>query len=201
MSLLRRTRSPRVTRNLNEVVDSTATLGDRVADGLARFGGSWAFILLFLAILVLWIGVNSLAILAGPFDPYPFVFLNLILSCLAALQAPVILMSQNRQTARDRIEAEQDFATNLKAELEIEDLHQKLDALREGQWAELVQMQQRQIALLERLLHRHDPAEIAGSSADGYRPTGYRTDARAAGGEDTDRMVPADDRPVTVATR
>src|SRR5215210_55406 len=101
-------RSRRVTRNLNETVDSTTTVGDHIADALARFGGSWTFILLFLAVLVAWIGVNSLAVLAAPFDPYPFICLNLILSCLAALQAPVILMSQNRQAARDRMEAEHD---------------------------------------------------------------------------------------------
>ena len=131
-----------------------------MADAVARFGGSWTFILFFLAFLALWIGANSLLILLGPFDPYPFIFLNLLLSCVAALQAPVIMMSQNRQAARDRFMAEHDYECNLRAEREIEELHRKLDVLREEQWAELVRMQQRQIALLERVVaERGRPVE------------------------------------------
>lgn len=110
----------------------SATLGDHIADRVARFGGSWAFIILFVAALVGWVGSNTLLLtLVGPaFDPYPFIFLNLILSMVAALQAPIILMSQNRQAARDRISAGLDYEVNLKAELEIMALHEKLDALR-----------------------------------------------------------------------
>ena len=117
------------------------------------FGGSWAFILLFLAALLVWVGLNTLILanLGTPFDPYPFIFLNLILSMLAALQAPVIMMSQNRHAAKDRAAAEHDYQVNLKAELEILALHKKIDRLREGQWAELVAMQREQIRLLGEL--------------------------------------------------
>ncbi|HYU20847.1 MAG TPA: DUF1003 domain-containing protein [Chloroflexota bacterium] len=142
----------RVARNVNEIHEATTTFGERVADSVARFGGSWTFIFIFLAVMLLWVGINSLELLLRPFDPFPFIFLNLVLSCLAALQAPVIMMSQNRQTTRDRIAAEHDYEVNLKAELEIEELHQKMDVMREDQWAELARMQQHQIALLEELL-------------------------------------------------
>jgi uncharacterized membrane protein len=104
-------------------------LGERVADRVARFGGSWTFIGLFALVLVAWVLLNA-AWLRHPYDPYPFVFLNLLLSMLAAIQAPVIMMSQNRQSAKDRADAENDYAVNLKAELEILALHDKLDALR-----------------------------------------------------------------------
>lgn len=121
-----------VTRSANNAVEANETLGDHIADRVARFGGSWAFIILFIAALVAWVGINTLllAVVAPPFDPYPFIFLNLILSMVAALQAPIILMSQNRQAARDRISAGLDYEVNLKAELEIMALHEKLDALR-----------------------------------------------------------------------
>ncbi len=157
----------RTARNVNEMVDATTSYGDRIADSVARFGGSWPFILLFLAMLVLWMGANSLELLLRPFDPYPFIFLNLLLSCLAALQAPVIMMSQNRQTARDRLQAEHDYEVNLKAELEIEGLHQKMDGLREDQWADLVRMQQRQILLLEQVLETRAPSGVPIAASDG----------------------------------
>jgi uncharacterized membrane protein len=117
------------------------------------FGGSWTFILLFLSLLVLWVVLNTfvLARLGGSFDVYPYIFLNLILSMLAALQAPVIMMSQNRHAAKDRAAAEHDYEVNLKAELEILALHRKVDELREEQWAELVEMQREQIRLLTTL--------------------------------------------------
>lgn len=128
------------------------TLGERVADRIAAFGGSWAFVLLFVGVLVAWIVTNALLPRADRFDPFPFILLNLFLSMVAALQAPIILMSQNRQATRDRLDAAHDYEVNLKAELEIRALHDKLDALREAQWAELVALQQEQIRLLERLL-------------------------------------------------
>jgi len=130
------------------------TFGERLADRIASFGGSWAFILSCLGGLAVWVALNVLILPARgePFDPYPFILLNLVLSMVAALQAPMILMSQNRQAAHDRADAAHDYEVNLKAELEIRDLHEKLDLLRERQWAELVAMQQRQIELLERLL-------------------------------------------------
>ena len=119
----------RATRNPNEVIEERLTLGDRLADRLATFGGSWKFILIFSALLIVWMIVNSL--LGTPFDPYPFILLNLVLSSLAALQAPVIMMSQNRADAKDRIRAELDYRVNVKAETEVAELHQKIDELRE----------------------------------------------------------------------
>ena len=142
-----------VSRKAHEDFEQNMTLGQRLADRIASFGGSWTFILIFLALLGCWVVLNTL-ILTGfgkAFDAYPFVFLNLILSMLAALQAPVIMMSQNRQTAKDRAAAEHDYEVNLKAELEILGLHQKLDTLREQQWLELVAMQKQQIELLTAL--------------------------------------------------
>jgi CRP/FNR family transcriptional regulator, cyclic AMP receptor protein len=123
--------SQRVARNPNEVLDQRATLGDRVADGVARFGGSWGFIFSFAAILVTWVALNTVLLLGrpAPFDPYPFILLNLFLSMLAAIQAPVIMMSQNRQDTKDRVRSELDYQVNLKAELEIMELHEKFDRL------------------------------------------------------------------------
>ena len=142
-----------ITKNVNKEFRDQMTFGQRVADKVASFGGSWTFILLFLGILIFWIALNSF-LLAQPkiFDPYPYILLNLFLSMLAALQAPVIMMSQNRQAAKDRLDASNDYQVNLKSELEILELHRKLDILREEQWATLVQMQNKQIALLEDLL-------------------------------------------------
>lgn len=144
-----------ISRNINREFDDQLTFGQRVADRVATFGGSWTFILLFGAFLVIWIVLNSviLARQGDAFDPYPYILLNLMLSMIAALQAPVIMMSQNRQTAKDRLDAAHDYEVNLKAELEIASLHEKLDQLREQQWAELVAMQQEQIRLLTALLN------------------------------------------------
>jgi CRP/FNR family transcriptional regulator, cyclic AMP receptor protein len=120
--------------NPNDVVEERETFGERVADGVARFGGSWSFIFSFAAILVTWVLLNTVLILGRqkgePFDPYPFILLNLFLSMLAAIQAPVIMMSQNRQDAKDRIRSELDYQVNLKAELGIMQLHEKFDELR-----------------------------------------------------------------------
>jgi uncharacterized membrane protein len=118
--------------NPNEVADEQETFGERVADGVARFGGSWAFIFAFATVLLSWVAINTILIMGKEaFDPYPFILLNLFLSMLAAIQAPVIMMSQNRQDARDRIRSELDYQVNLKAELEIMQLHDKFDRLRE----------------------------------------------------------------------
>ncbi len=136
----------RVARDVHRTFLDNRTVGERLADSIARFGGSWTFILLFVGFLVLWVGLNA------KLDPYPFIFLNLILSMVAALQAPVIMMAQNRQGARDRLEATSDYQVNLKAELEIQRLHEKMDVLREAQWGELVRMQQQQIEMLGRLV-------------------------------------------------
>ena len=129
-----------------------APLGDQLADKVAAFGGSWRFIFLSVAAIALWTIVN--AWIGKPFDPFPYIFLNLVLSCLAALQAPVIMMSQNRQAAHDRIDAEQDYHVNTKAELEILSLHTKLDEIREQKWVELLKIQEQQLAILARLSER-----------------------------------------------
>jgi len=136
-----------VTRNVNRSVRDGEGFGDRTADRVARFGGSWTFILTFVAVLVAWIIVNTLLVsqVGRGFDAYPFVFLNLLLSMVAALQAPIILMSQNRQAARDRIAAGLDYEVNLKAELEIMALHEKLDGLRIDRLQALIETQGRDL--------------------------------------------------------
>lgn len=139
----------RVSKNVNALHEQRLTFGQRIADHMAEVAGSWNFILGFLGLIAVWIGINAAILVREPWDPYPFILLNLILSLVAGLQAPVIMMSQNRQEAKDRIRADHDYEVNLKAEMEIEGLHEKLDLLREKQWNELVEMQQRQIALLE----------------------------------------------------
>jgi uncharacterized membrane protein len=146
----------RVTRDVNRELEENRRLGERVADRIAAFGGSWTFILLFLLVLVAWVVLNSLVLArrGRAFDPYPYILLNLFLSMIAALQAPVIMMSQNRMAARDRLEATHDYEVNLMAEVEIRTLHDKLDQLRDHDWASLVVQQQEQIRLLERLLER-----------------------------------------------
>ena len=143
-----------ISRNTHQDFEQSLTLGQRVADRIAIFGGSWTFIILFLSLLLGWIVLNTLLLarVGKPFDPYPYIFLNLILSMLAALQAPVIMMSQNRHAAKDRLAAQHDYEVNLKSELEILALHQKMDTLREQQWSELVAMQREQIQLLTKLL-------------------------------------------------
>lgn len=146
----------RVARNINLDYEAALTVGQRVADRVAAFGGSWTFILIFMGVLIGWIILNGVLLVTKPFDPYPFILLNLFLSMLAALQAPIIMMSQNRQAVKDRLNAEHDYEVNLKAELEIEQLHVKLDELREQRWAELVEMQQEQIRLLLQLVKRRD---------------------------------------------
>ncbi|MBI3910263.1 MAG: DUF1003 domain-containing protein [Armatimonadetes bacterium] len=143
-----------LSRNLNVEFDREATLGGRVADTVARFGGSWAFISIFVAVLVAWIALNTVGLFRRPFDPFPFIFLNLVLSCVAAIQAPVIMMSQNRQEAKDRLRAEHDYRVNLKAELEIRHLHGKLDVLLTHQWQRLLEIQQMQVELMEEISQR-----------------------------------------------
>lgn len=129
------------------------TFGERAADRVASFGGSWTFILIFIAVLILWMMVNVVGLMKQPFDPYPFILLNLVLSSLAAIQAPVIMMSQRRQETKDRLRAENDYRVNLKAELEIRQLHEKMDHQLARQWEKLAEMQQIQIDLLEERLN------------------------------------------------
>jgi len=131
----------KLSQNTNEVSERQLTRGQRMADRIAKFAGSWTFILVFIGILLAWIAVNII-MLSGAFDPYPFILLNLILSCVAAIQAPVIMMSQNRQEEKDRLRALNDYKTNLKSEIIVEDLHQKID--------KLLARQERIIKLLEK---------------------------------------------------
>jgi uncharacterized membrane protein len=131
--------------------DKNLTLGQRLADNIASFGGSWKFIIIFGLFIAAWMGINIAAIFAKPFDPYPFILLNLVLSTLAAIQAPVIMMSQNRQEERDRQRAIYDYKVNLKAELEIRQLHQKVDHLLSKQWERLVEIQEIQMELINEL--------------------------------------------------
>lgn len=140
-----------VTKNTELDFITKQTFGDKAADMIAFFGGSWYFILFFLAVIIIWITINTIVLLQKPFDPYPFILLNLLLSCLSALQAPIILMSQNRQAIKDRIRAENDYMTNLKAEFEIQFIHAKLDQLIKNQWERLLKVQKIQIELLDKL--------------------------------------------------
>lgn len=128
--------------------EAEATFGERVADRVASFGGSWKFIIIFVSFLLGWIALNAFWLMNKGFDPYPFILLNLILSCLAALQAPVIMMSQNRQSDKDRKRAREDYMVNLKAELEVRTLHEKLDHLMVYQQQELIEIQKLQIEML-----------------------------------------------------
>lgn len=143
-----------ISKDMNREYDTKLTFGQRLADKVASFGGSWAFIILFAVVLLSWVILNSfiLAHRNEAFDPYPYILLNLFLSMLASIQAPVILMSQGRQSLKDRLDAEHDYEVNLKAELEILGLHEKIDELRESKWTELITLQQEQINMLTKLL-------------------------------------------------
>jgi uncharacterized membrane protein len=141
-------RGERVSKNTHVIHLEQLTFGQRVSDKLADVAGSWRFIFSFGLVLGGWVLLNTV-VLIHHWDKYPYILLNLFLSMLAAIQAPVIMMSQNRQEDRDRIRAENDYEVNLKAELEVQELNKKLDGLREGQWEELLAIQKQQIALLE----------------------------------------------------
>lgn len=141
-------------RNANEAFEDQLTFGQRVADRVATFGGSWTFIGSFLLFMLVWMIWNSES--KTRFDPYPFILLNLMLSCLAALQAPVIMMSQNRQAAKDRLMASNDYEVNVRAEMELVRLHARFDELHERDWQALVDMQRRQLELLESILRERE---------------------------------------------
>lgn len=141
-----------LSENLQDQAEGKLTLGQRVADHIATFGGSWTFIISFFSFLILWIAINILMLTTKAFDPYPFILLNLILSCLAAIQAPIIMMSQNRQEQKDRQRAEHDYKINLKAELEIKLLSEKMDHLLVHQNKKLLEIQEVQIDYLEDLM-------------------------------------------------
>ena len=137
--------------DISKQFERKLTFGERLSDRIAEFGGSWKFLISFGGVLFIWIAFNGVILATRAFDPYPFILLNLILSCLAAVQAPVIMMSQNRAEARDRLRAENDYKVNLKAELEIRHLHEKLDHLLRRQYNRLFEIQQIQIELLEEI--------------------------------------------------
>lgn len=141
-----------LSENIEEQIDTKLTVGQKIADHIASFGGSWIFIISFFSFLILWILINIWFLSTKPFDPYPFILLNLILSCLAAIQAPVIMMSQNRQEQKDRQRAEHDYKINLKAELEIKLLSEKIDHLLVHQNKKLLEIQEVQIDYLEDLM-------------------------------------------------
>jgi uncharacterized membrane protein len=136
--------------------DTDNSFGQKLADKVAAFGGSWSFILLFVGFLLLWIIINVFVLVTMPFDPYPFIFLNLILSFIAALQAPVIMMSQNRQEEKDRSRAKKDYMINLKAELEIRMLHEKIDHLILHQQQDLLEIQNIQVDMLTDVLNKFE---------------------------------------------
>lgn len=140
-----------IVNNLLNPPEEVLTPGQSISDKVARFGGSWKFIILFIVILTIWIIYNALAPTGANFDPYPFILMNLILSCIAAFQAPVIMMSQNRKEEKDRLRSENDYLINLKAEMQIRSLHQKMDLLLEEQIKSLFETQARQLTILEEL--------------------------------------------------
>jgi uncharacterized membrane protein len=143
-----------LTKTVEETDFSDLTLGQRVADKVATFGGSWTFIISFGFVITLWISINSWLLSIKPFDPYPFILLNLLLSCLAALQAPVIMMSQNRQEEKDRERAKKDFLINLKSELEIRLLHEKVDYLIMHQQQDLLEIQKIQVEMMDSIIQK-----------------------------------------------
>ncbi len=147
-------REETVARDIESAWVVKRTFGERLADFVAEFGGSWNFIISFFGILLLWIGFNVWSSTRTVFDPYPFILLNLVLSCLAAIQAPIIMMSQKRQEAKDRLRSENDYRVNLKAEFEIRHLHEKLDHLINRQWERLAEIQQIQLEIMEDLSAR-----------------------------------------------
>lgn len=146
------TKNKILSEDVEPIIDNQLTIGQQAADKIAEFGGSWKFIIFFFMVLIVWIVMNAWLLGQKPFDPYPFILLNLILSCLAAIQAPIIMMSQNRLEQKDRIRGENDYKVNLKAELEIKLLHEKLDHLTFTQNKRIIEVQQMQIDYLDDIL-------------------------------------------------
>ncbi|MDO5509961.1 MAG: DUF1003 domain-containing protein [Weeksellaceae bacterium] len=142
-----------LSENIQDEIDTKLTVGERIADRVAAFGGSWTFIIAFFSFIMIWMAINLWFLVNKPFDPYPFILLNLLLSCLAAIQAPIIMMSQNRQDQKDRQRGEHDYKINLKAELEIKLLSEKMDHLLVHQNNKLLEIQEVQIDYLEDLIN------------------------------------------------
>lgn len=143
-----------VTMNINNSIQENLKIGEAISDKVALFGGSWKFIIVFFSLLFAWIILNSIILLQSAFDPYPFILMNLILSCIAAIQAPIIMMSQNRQEKKDRIRSENDYKINLKSEIEIRTLHEKVDHLLLDQWSKMMEIQEMQIEALEEIRNK-----------------------------------------------
>lgn len=142
-----------LSRNINEEITEHLSFGQRIADKVAEFGGSWTFIITFFSMILVWILLNIIILASKSFDPYPFILLNLVLSCIAAVQAPVIMMSQNRQETKDRLRSLNDYQVNLKAELEIRQLHEKMDHLLIKQGQRMLEIQEIQLDLMEQILN------------------------------------------------
>jgi uncharacterized membrane protein len=151
-----------ISDDVNKEFERRLTFGERIADKVAEFGGSWRFIFIFFGMMLLWIAFNSLYLLWHPFDPYPYILLNLMLSLVAAIQAPVIMMSQNRQAAHDRLHAENDYKVNLKAEVEIRALGEKLDQLFHHQWVHLLEIQEIQMEMIDDAIERRGHSRSGG---------------------------------------
>jgi uncharacterized membrane protein len=152
-----------LSENIEPDIEEQLSIGQKLADKIAEFGGSWTFIIVFFSFLFLWMIVNILILRNHSWDPYPFILLNLILSCIAAIQAPIIMMSQNRQEQKDRIRSEHDYKVNLKAELEIKLLHEKLDHLMIHQNRRLLEIQEIQTDFLEDILKQVKPDQNKGN--------------------------------------
>lgn len=153
--------NPLLNTDIEEDAIPELTTGERVADKVASFGGSWPFIIIFFSFLIIWMSINAFALHERGFDPYPFILLNLILSCLAAIQAPIIMMSQNRQAHKDRQQSEHDYKINMKAELEIKLLHKKIDHVLTYQNRRLLELQRVQTQMLEKLINSTNPTEMS----------------------------------------
>ena len=144
-----------IAQNINVEFEKQLTFGARLSDKLSAFGGSWRFIIIFFMLLAIWVIINSINLVNKNFDPYPFILLNLILSCLAAIQAPIIMMSQNRMETKDRIRARNDYVVNLKAELEIRNLNERIDNLLTAQWQRLLEIQKIQMDIMNELVEKN----------------------------------------------
>lgn len=145
-----------LSENIEPTIEADLTYGQKIADKIAEFGGSWTFIIAFFSFLLIWMTINIIFITSKPFDPYPFILLNLILSCLAAIQAPIIMMSQNRKEQKDRIKSDYDYKINLKAELEIRLLNEKIDHMIIHQNQRLLEMQKLQLEYLDDITNKED---------------------------------------------
>jgi|GEM_PF-756916 len=171
--------------NINTEMHKTSTLGERASDRLAKFAGSWSFLIFFGFIILTWAAVNTTYVLAKPFDPFPYVFLNLVLACISSSQAPIIMMSQNRESQKDRLRAENDYLINLKSEIILEDLHMKVDDLMDEQ-KRLKKM------LNDIMISMNDRSQIFGVEGNSHRSD---LDGKANTGREEPRIYNGDKRP------